>query len=178
MASRQLKAGIPVSLSGQFQVQGRQALAGLQAWARDVNASGGVWVQGLGERLAVTVRHYDDGSRSDPARRATQRLISEDQVDLLFGPYSSVLTRATAEVASDVYTDDGNATQNDGYVVIDLYAGHTGLRLGTARLQPFVKIANIFDATYVGSVVVNAFGGRYFEPAPGRTVQAGVNLSL
>ncbi len=101
MASRQLKAGIPVSLSGQFQVQGRQALAGLQAWARDVNASGGVWVQGLGERLTVTVRHYDDGSRSDLARRATQRLISEDQVDLLFGPYSSVLTRAAAEVANE-----------------------------------------------------------------------------
>jgi len=101
MASRQLKAGIPVSLSGQFQVQGRQALAGLQAWARDVNASGGVWVQGLGERLTVTVRHYDDGSRSDLAQRATQRLISEDQVDLLFGPYSSVLTRAAAEVANE-----------------------------------------------------------------------------
>ena len=100
MPSRQLKAGIPVSLSGQFQVQGRQALAGLQAWARDVNASGGVWVRGLGERLTVTVRHYDDGSRSDLARRATQRLISEDKVDLLFGPYSSVLTRAAAEVAS------------------------------------------------------------------------------
>ena len=84
----------------------------------------------------------------------------------------------TAEVASDVYTNDGNSAENDGYMVIDLYAGHTGLRLGTARLQPFVKIANIFDATYVGSVVVNAFGGRYFEPAPGRTVQAGVNVSL
>ena len=100
MSSRQLKAGIPVSLSGQFQVQGRQALAGLQAWARDVNGSGGVWVRELGERLLVTVRHYDDGSRSDLARRATQRLISEDQVDLLFGPYSSVLTRAAAEVAN------------------------------------------------------------------------------
>lgn len=84
----------------------------------------------------------------------------------------------TAEVASALYADDGNATQNDGYVVIDLYAGHTGLQLGGARLQPFVQIANVFDATYVGSVVVNAFGGRYFEPAPGRTVQAGVNLAL
>jgi len=99
MSPRQLKAGIPVSLSGQFQVQGRQALAGLQAWARDVNGSGGVWVRELRERLKVTVHHYDDGSRSDLARRATQRLISEDWVDLLFGPYSSVLTRAAAEVA-------------------------------------------------------------------------------
>ena len=99
MSSRRLKVGIPASLSGQFQVQGRQALAGLQAWARDVNGSGGLWVQELGGRLKITVRHYDDGSRSDLTRRATQRLISEDQVDLLFGPYSSVLTAASAEVA-------------------------------------------------------------------------------
>ncbi len=99
MSPRQLKAGIPVSLSGQFQVQGRQALAGLQAWARDVNGTGGVWVRELGERLMLAVRHYDDGSRSDLVRRATQRLISEDRVDLLFGPYSSVLTRTAAQVA-------------------------------------------------------------------------------
>ena len=33
-----LKIGMAVSLSGQFQVQGRQALAGLQAWANDVTA--------------------------------------------------------------------------------------------------------------------------------------------
>ena len=31
---------------------------------------------------------------------------------------------------------------------------------------------------YIGSVVVNAFGGRFFEPASGRSVQAGVNLAL
>ena len=37
-----IKVGIPVSLTGQFQVQGKHALAGLQAWANDVNKSGGI----------------------------------------------------------------------------------------------------------------------------------------
>ena len=101
MATRQLKVGIPVSLSGQFQVQGRQALAGLQAWARDVNGHGGVWVREMGSQLLVTVLHYDDGGRNDLARQTTQRLISEDGVDLLFGPYSSALTMAAAEVADE-----------------------------------------------------------------------------
>ena len=62
--------------------------------------------------------------------------------------------------------------------VIDLYAGHTGLPLGQARLQPFLRLENVFNATYNGSVVVNAFGGRFFEPAPGRSLQAGVNLAF
>lgn len=101
MASRHLKVGIPVSLSGQFRVQGRQALAGLQAWAGDVNRSGGVWVGELQERLPVSVLDYDDASRSEGVRRATQRLIVEDRVDLLFGPYSSVLTQVAAQVAND-----------------------------------------------------------------------------
>ncbi len=84
----------------------------------------------------------------------------------------------TAEIAGDAYANDGNSAQNDGYVVLDLYAGHTGLRLGRARLQPFLRLQNLFDTEYNASVVVNAFGGRFFEPAAGRSVQAGVNLSL
>ena len=94
-----IKVGIPVSLSGQFQVQGKQALAGLQTWADDVNQTGGLVVDRRSTGLPVSVVHYDDASETDQARRATARLITRDRVDLLFGPYSSVLTRAAAEVA-------------------------------------------------------------------------------
>ncbi len=98
MAER-VKAGIPVSLSGQFQVQGRQALAGLQAWAEYVNQAGGLRAAGLGAPRPVSVVHYDDASRATLAGQATSRLIITDQVDLLFGPYSAVLTSAAARVA-------------------------------------------------------------------------------
>lgn len=81
---------MPVSLSGQFQVQGRQALAGLQAWARDAN---------MKTPGSFTVRHYDDASDPTTLRAVTHRLIVDDQVDILIGPYSSVLTSAAAEVA-------------------------------------------------------------------------------
>ncbi len=84
--------------------------------------------------------------------------------------------RLALEAVSDAYADDENTAQNDGYVVLDCYVGHTGLRAGGALLQPFLTLSNVFDARYNGSLVVNAFGGRFFEPAPGRTVQAGLNL--
>jgi len=86
--------------------------------------------------------------------------------------------QVTADVVSEAYADDGNETHNDGYAVVDLYVGHEGLPLGRLRAQPFVQLGNVFDTTYNGSVVVNAFGGRFFEPAPGRTVQAGLNLTF
>ena len=39
-----------------------------------------------------------------------------------------------------------------------------------------IGIANLLDEEYNSSVVVNAFGGRYFEPGPGRTVHAGLRI--
>jgi branched-chain amino acid transport system substrate-binding protein len=94
-----LKVGIPISLSGQFQAQGRQALAGLQTWAEDVNQQGGVWVSSLGASLPVSVIYFDDASNAEMARSITERLIVEDRVDLLMGPYSSVLSQAAAGAA-------------------------------------------------------------------------------
>ena len=58
----------------------------------------------------------------------------------------------------------------------------TNLRLGwdgTAggmRLAPFVGINNLFRRLYVGSVVINAAGGRSYEPAPGRSLYIGLAL--
>ena len=94
-----IKAGIPVSLSGQFATQGRQALAGLTAWVEYVNAGGGLDVGG--ESHPVTLTHYDDGSLAEGAQQATERLINQDKVDLLFGPYSAGLTTAAADVANE-----------------------------------------------------------------------------
>ena len=92
-----IKVGIPVSLTGQFSLQGAQTLAGIRVWGDDVNRLGGLAV---GRRVApVEIVWYDDASRRDDARAITERLITEDRVDLLVGPYSAVLTNTAAEVA-------------------------------------------------------------------------------
>ena len=116
-ASPLLKVGISASLSGQFRVQGRQALAGLQAWAADVNQAGGVSLGNTGPMVQVSVIHHDDSSRPDRAKLATQQLISHDKVDLLFGPYSGVLSRAAAEVAESAQ----RVTWNQGGATDDIY---------------------------------------------------------
>ena len=92
-----IKVGIPVSLGGQFSLQGSQTLAGLRAWAVDLNSRGGLDVGG--SRHTVDLVWQDDASRRDWVRAITEQLIVEDRVDLLVGPYSAVLTNAAAEVA-------------------------------------------------------------------------------
>lgn len=94
-----IKAGLSASLTGQFETQGAQALAGLTAWADYVNENGGLPVDG-GQR-PVSLLHYDDGSMADNCRQNTERLIRQDRVDLLFGPYSAGLTTAAADVANE-----------------------------------------------------------------------------
>ena len=44
-------------------------------------------------------------------------------------------------------------------------------------MREFVRIDNVADRRYVGSVIVNEGNGRFFEPAPGRTWLVGVNAA-
>ncbi len=42
--------------------------------------------------------------------------------------------------------------------------------------MPFAGVHNLFDRDYVASIAPNGFGGRVFEPGPGRTVWVGVEV--
>ena len=41
----------------------------------------------------------------------------------------------------------------------------------------WIKLANLTDEKYVGSVIVNQNNGRAFEPAPGRNFSAGIDVA-
>jgi branched-chain amino acid transport system substrate-binding protein len=88
-----IRIGTTQSLTGSLQEFGTNQLRGLQMWVGDVNARGEL----LGRPVELV--HYDDGS--DPARSAQlyKKLIQEDKVDLLVGPYSSKITLAASQVA-------------------------------------------------------------------------------
>ena len=96
----EITVGLTVSLSGKFSYQGHQALHGITLWGDYANATGGIEV-GSGERRPVRLIFYDDQSRVECARQNSLRLLEEDHVDVLFGPYSSALTLAAARVAEE-----------------------------------------------------------------------------
>jgi iron complex outermembrane receptor protein len=77
-----------------------------------------------------------------------------------------------------VPTDDDNENEADAYTLLGVRAGLRDLALGGMRITPWVSVQNLLDADYVSSVVVNAFGGRYYEPGPGRTFQVGARAIL
>lgn len=79
-------------------------------------------------------------------------------------------------VSSRVLVDDANSAAAASWAIASVRTGGR-IVIGGTVVMPVVTLHNVFDRRYVGSVVVNAAGGRFFEPAPGRTVSVGVNVT-
>ena len=73
--------------------------------------------------------------------------------------------------------DDANTLRAGGWEVANARIGGRVTVAGMA-LVPVFGVSNLFDRAYAGSIVVNAAAGRYFEPSPGRTVYAGMTISV
>jgi iron complex outermembrane receptor protein len=78
---------------------------------------------------------------------------------------------------SSVPVNDPNTDFADGFTVWNLAAGLVQER-GRLRLGEFVRLDNLGNRNYVGSVIVNETNFRYFEPAPRRNASAGIQASL
>lgn len=90
-------------------------------------------------------------------------------------PFGALWLEAEVEHTARMYGDDANAAENPAFTVVDLRAALTHAA-GGVTVEPFVAVQNVFDERYNGSLVVNAFGGRYYEPAPGRNFLLGLAL--
>lgn len=77
--------------------------------------------------------------------------------------------------SSAVAANDANSAFAPGHATVGLDIGRV-LRGPGATVAPFVRIDNLLDRRAIGSVIVNDGNGRYFEPAPGRTVMVGVRV--
>jgi branched-chain amino acid transport system substrate-binding protein len=88
--------GSAISLTGKYSQEGKNAKDGYDLAVQRINEQGGVTVNGKAYRLEV--RYYDD--ESTPARTAQllERLIRQDGVKFVLGPYSSGTTKAAAPI--------------------------------------------------------------------------------
>ncbi len=102
MSKQSISLGIAVSLTGRYALLGRQVLEGLECYVRDVNAAGGMLLKSEGKKLPVSLVVEDDESDENKIRGLVEKLVQQDHVDILVGPYGSGLTLAAAEVADSL----------------------------------------------------------------------------
>jgi len=87
-----IKIGASLSLTGTYAQPGRYQHEGYQLCETDLNARGGL----LGRKVQFVV--YDDQSNASTGVRLYEKLITEDKVDAVMGPYSSAFIEAVANV--------------------------------------------------------------------------------
>jgi parallel beta-helix repeat protein len=90
-----LTIGVTISQTGSAAGTAAYVLQGYQRWVGDANHHGGLLAR------PVRLKVYDD--RSDPATAAAlyRKLIAEDKVDLLAGPYASAVSQAVIPVVEE-----------------------------------------------------------------------------
>lgn len=92
-------------------------------------------------------------------------------------PRSGFRTALEMRRADAVPVDDVNSEAADGYTVLNLRAGFEQRRLGWRAAQ-FVRIDNVADRSYAGSVIVGEANRRFYEPAPRRNLLVGVEVAI
>ena len=90
-------------------------------------------------------------------------------------PFAGAWTEVQQSYSSGYLVSDVLNTRTMPWWSTNVRAGWDGEAGGT-RLSPFIGINNAFNQHYVSSVVINAARGRFYEPAPGRNVYAGLSL--
>ena len=89
-----IKIGTSLSFSGDFSADGMAFQQGYQLWANDINKAGGL----LGRQVQLDV--LNDNSSPDQVQTNYQTLITVHKDDLVFGPFSTLLTKPASVVAS------------------------------------------------------------------------------
>lgn len=101
--------GAAVSDTGKYAREGQDTRQGYDTWLDWVNNEyGGIKVGDASYHVEIV--YYDDEGDPDTAANLVEKLITEDEVDFLLGPYSSGLTMSTSAIAEkyNVIMVEGN----------------------------------------------------------------------
>jgi len=91
--------GAAVSLTGKYSTNGKHTQNGYNMAVERINSMGGV--KAGGKTYKFEIIYYDDESNSGRAAQLAERLIKQDGVHYMLGPYSSGLTKAMAPVTEE-----------------------------------------------------------------------------
>lgn len=134
------------------------------AWTFAYTFSGFVF-----QDFAVNGERYDDNAIPGiPRQLAYSELVYRH-------PGSGLFTAIEGQYVGTFYADNGNQVKVPGHLVSNWRLGWVET-VGGLTMTVFGGVNNLSDEQYFDNVRLNAFGGRYFEPAPERHYYAGLQL--
>ena len=93
------------------------------------------------------------------------------------GGYGGFNTAVEMQAVGKVYVNERNSDAAPAYQVANARVGFAQA-YGAARFTEFVRVNNLFNRNYSGSVIVGDTNSRYFEPSPRRNFFLGANVNV
>jgi len=91
-----IKIGCSIALTGALSREGQLGRDGYNLWMDTVNDQGGLEVNG--KRYKIEIVYYDDRSEPQTSARLAEKLISDEGIKLIFGPFSSGVTFPVSDI--------------------------------------------------------------------------------
>ena len=79
--------------------------------------------------------------------------------------------------SGSLYANNANTASVSSYTVTNMRFAYE-FQSGQWIIRPYAGVNNFFNESYNSNIRINAFGGRYFEPAPERNFYAGVVVNF
>ncbi|MEO6825341.1 MAG: TonB-dependent receptor [Nitrosospira sp.] len=87
------------------------------------------------------------------------------------------LSAAVEAVYRDrLFANDTNTEAASQYAIANMRIAYSH-QFGGWKFSEFVRVDNVTNTKYIGSVIVNESNNRFYEPAPGRNYMVGINAS-
>ena len=81
------------------------------------------------------------------------------------------------DYVGSLFADNQNQEEVDGYLEANLALRYS-TQVKSLRIEPYFGIRNLTNTTYFDNIRINAFGNRFYEPAPERNFYLGVSIRL
>ncbi len=95
-AADKMVFGAALSLTGKLAKEGNLVKDVYELWKEEVNKKGGINVGG--KKYLVDIKYYDDESDPNRGAKLVEKLITEDKIKLILGPYGSESVFATSAI--------------------------------------------------------------------------------
>ncbi|MCE5297746.1 MAG: ABC transporter substrate-binding protein [Methanoregulaceae archaeon] len=99
-SGEELKIGVVASMTGPASTTGKDIWQSAQLAADEINADGGVYIADLNKKIPIRLVQGDDESTREGGQKAVSRMITQDNVDILVGGFSSAVVSAHQSIVA------------------------------------------------------------------------------
>ncbi len=98
-------------------------------------------------------------------------------LNVIFKPTNAWEISLPLDYVGNLFADNQNQEEIDSYLEVNLSVRYVA-QMNSLMVEPYFGIRNLTNTSYFDNIRINAFGSRYYEPAPERNFYVGLAIRL